>query len=108
MRARPATTEETQGWGRLMQETARPHLLQSIGWADVKAATGWRAERYVFEQGDARVGCVQVLRKRLVRGLDVAYAPRGPLVDDDKLADAIVALRKSLSRGMTVSLLCDP
>src|SRR2546430_204621 len=90
-----------------MHETARPHLLQSTGWAEVKAATGWRAERYVFEEGDAHIGCVQVLRKRLVRGLDVAYAPRGPLVDDEKLPDAIVALRKALSRGLTVSLLCD-
>src|SRR4029077_9971725 len=98
----------TQGWDRLMHDTGRPHLLQSTGWAEVKAATGWRAERYVFEEGDARLGCVQVLRKRLVRGLDVAYAPRGPLVEDDRLPDAIVALRKVLGRGLTVSLLCDP
>ena len=91
-----------------MHETRRPHLLQSTGWAEVKAATGWRAERYVFEDGAARVGCVQVLRKRLIRGVDVAYAPRGPLVDDDKLPAAIVALRKALGHGMTVSLLCDP
>src|SRR5437899_10602424 len=108
MRARPATADETREWDRLMRETARPHLLQSTGWAEVKSATGWRAERYVLEDGDARVGCVQVLRKRLVGGLDVAYAPRGPLVDDEKLPDAIIALRKALSRGLTVSLLCDP
>jgi lipid II:glycine glycyltransferase (peptidoglycan interpeptide bridge formation enzyme) len=108
MRARPATSDETQGWDRLMHETARPHLLQSTGWAEVKAATGWRAERYVFEEGEARIGCVQVLRKRLVGGLDVAYAPRGPLVDDETLPDAIAALRKALGRGLTVSLLCDP
>src|SRR5207302_1603183 len=86
----------------------RPHLLQSTGWAEVKGAPGWRAERYVFEDSDARVGCVQVLRKRVVGGVDVAYAPRGPLVDDDKLPEAIAALRKALGRGLTVSLLCDP
>jgi peptidoglycan pentaglycine glycine transferase (the first glycine) len=91
-----------------MHETGRHHLLQSTGWAEVKAATGWRAERFVLEDGDTRVGCVQVLRKRLVRGVDVAYAPRGPLVDDAKLPQAIVALRKALARGLTVSLLCDP
>ena len=108
MRARPATEDETRDWDRLMHDTGRPHLLQSTGWAEVKSATGWRAERYVFEDGDTRAGCVQVLRKRLVRGLDLAYAPRGPLVADDKLADAIVTLRKELGRGLTVSLLCDP
>ncbi|MDQ2911863.1 MAG: peptidoglycan bridge formation glycyltransferase FemA/FemB family protein [Chloroflexota bacterium] len=91
-----------------MHDTGRPHLLQTTGWAEVKVATGWRAERYVFEEGGTRVGCVQVLRRRLVRGLDVAYAPRGPLVDDQKLPDAIAALRKALARGLTVSLLCDP
>src|SRR5204863_426386 len=56
----------------------------------------------------ALVGCVQVLRKRLVGGLDMAYAPRGPLVEDERLPGAIVALRKAIGRGMTVSLLCDP
>ncbi|MGH2472771.1 MAG: lipid II:glycine glycyltransferase FemX [Candidatus Limnocylindria bacterium] len=115
MRARPATADETRDWDRLMHDTARPHLLQSIGWAELKAATGWRAERYVLEEGDARVGCVQVLRKRLVGGLDVAYAPRGPLIDEQKLPDAIAALRDQLRRGLgggapqfVVSLLCDP
>lgn len=108
MRARPATADETRDWDRLMHQTGRPHVLQSTGWAEVKSATGWRAERYVIEEGDARAGCVQVLRKRLVRGLDVAYAPRGPLIDDVRLPEAIVALRKALGRGMTVSLLCDP
>ena len=108
MRARPATADETREWHRLMQETGRPHLLQSTGWADVKSATGWRAERYVLEDEGARAGCVQVLRKRLVRGVHVTYAPRGPLVDDARLPQAIVALRKALGRGMTVSLLCDP
>jgi len=91
-----------------MQETGRPHLLQSVEWAKLKSATGWRAERYILEEGDARVGCVQVLRRRLVRGVDVAYAPRGPLVDDQKLPVAVAALRKELGRGLTVSLLCDP
>ena len=108
MRARPATADETRDWDRLMHETGRPHLLQSTGWAEVKGATGWRAERYVFEDSDARVGCAQVLRKRVVGGVDVAYEPRGPLVDDDKLPEASAALRKALGRGLTLSLLCDP
>jgi lipid II:glycine glycyltransferase (peptidoglycan interpeptide bridge formation enzyme) len=73
----------------------------------VKAATGWRAERFVLEDGGGPVGCVQVLRKRLGPGLDLAYAPRGPLCDDERLPDAIAALREALA-GLTVSLLCDP
>src|SRR5688572_5250362 len=57
MRARPATGDEARDWDRLMNQTARPHLLQSTGWAEVKSATGWRAERYVFEESDSFVGC---------------------------------------------------
>jgi lipid II:glycine glycyltransferase (peptidoglycan interpeptide bridge formation enzyme) len=108
VKARPATADESSNWDRLLQETRRPHLLQSVGWAEVKAATGWRAERYVLEDDRGRFGCAQVLRKRVGPALDVAYAPRGPLCADDRLPDAILALRKELSRDLTISLLCDP
>jgi lipid II:glycine glycyltransferase (peptidoglycan interpeptide bridge formation enzyme) len=108
VKARPATPDEARDWDRLLPETGRPHLLQSTGWAAVKAATGWRAERYILEEDGGRVGCAQVLRKRVAPSTDVAYAPRGPLCADDRLADAIAALRGALSRTWTVSLLCDP
>ncbi|HEV8535123.1 MAG TPA: peptidoglycan bridge formation glycyltransferase FemA/FemB family protein [Candidatus Limnocylindria bacterium] len=108
MRARPATDEEAQNWDRLVQETARPHLLQSTGWARVKAAAGWRPERFILEGDAGRLGCAQVLRKRVAPALDLAYAPRGPLCDDQRLPDAIAALREALARVWTVSFLCDP
>ncbi len=108
MRARPATENEERYWDRLVRETARPHLLQSTGWAQVKAATGWRAERFIFEDDGGRRGCVQVLRKRVGPSLSVAYAPRGPLCEDERLPDAVSALRKELARDWTVSLVVDP
>jgi lipid II:glycine glycyltransferase (peptidoglycan interpeptide bridge formation enzyme) len=108
VRARAATDEEGRSWDRLMQETGRAHLLQSRGWAAVKAATGWRPERYVLEDDAGRKGLAQVLRKRIAPGMDVAYAPRGPLCEERDLPAAIAALRRELARGWTVSLLCDP
>jgi lipid II:glycine glycyltransferase (peptidoglycan interpeptide bridge formation enzyme) len=108
VRARPASDDEARAWDQLVAETGRPHLLQSSGWADLKAVTGWRTERYVLEDDGGRVGCAQVLRKRIGPSLSVAYAPRGPLCADDRLPDAIAALRKALARGLTISLLCDP
>ncbi|MDE3101619.1 MAG: peptidoglycan bridge formation glycyltransferase FemA/FemB family protein [Chloroflexota bacterium] len=54
-------------------------------------------------------GVAQVLEKALPLGIRVAYCPRGPLVDDAALPDAIVALRRSLARGgRCAALLCDP
>jgi lipid II:glycine glycyltransferase (peptidoglycan interpeptide bridge formation enzyme) len=108
VKARPVTENEDRYWDQLVRETARPHLLQSTGWAQVKAATGWRAERFILEDDGGRQGCVQVLRKYVGPSLSVAYAPRGPLCDDERLPDAVGALRKALARDWTVSLLCDP
>jgi lipid II:glycine glycyltransferase (peptidoglycan interpeptide bridge formation enzyme) len=108
VKARPATEEESRHWDRLLQETPRPHLLQSSGWAKLKSATGWRAERYILEDDSGRRGLAQVLRKRVARAFELAYAPRGPLCDDGVLPDAVVALRRPLGRGLVMSLLCDP
>jgi lipid II:glycine glycyltransferase (peptidoglycan interpeptide bridge formation enzyme) len=49
-----------------------------------------------------------VLLKPLPLGLSVAYAPRGPLVAPEHLADAIAALRDALAHERCASLLCDP
>lgn len=69
----------------------------------MKAATGWSVRRFVLDGGIA-----QVLIKSLPLGLSVAYAPRGPLVAPERLAEAIVALRDALARERCASLLCDP
>jgi len=69
----------------------------------LKAATGWSVRRFVLDGGVA-----QVLVKSLPLGISVAYAPRGPLVAPDRLADAITALREALARERFASLLCDP
>lgn len=83
--------------------SGRPHILQSRGWAELKALTGWGVRRFVLDGGVA-----QVLTKRLPLGITVAYAPRGPLVEPSRLADGIVALREALASERCASLLCDP
>lgn len=104
MRARPATADEVARWDELVAATGRPHLLQSEGWAKVKAASGWRASRFVFGED----GVAQVLLRPLPLGLVAAYAPRGPLVANADVTAAIVALREALKSMRCTSLLCDP
>ncbi len=104
MRAREASPDESARWDDLVAATGTPHLLQSSGWARVKSASGWRARRFVIEGA----GVAQVLVRALPLGLVAAYAPRGPLVPADALADAIVALREALRSERCTSLLCDP
>jgi lipid II:glycine glycyltransferase (peptidoglycan interpeptide bridge formation enzyme) len=107
VKARRATDEEARDWDRLVRETARPHLLQSAGWAALKSATGWQAERYILEDDGGPRGVAQVLRKRIGPSVTLAYAPRGPLCDDAALPEAIAAVRQALG-GLVISLLCDP
>ena len=109
MRASPATDADVRGWDELVNATGRPHLLQSLAWAEVKSATSWDARRFVLsdDQG-VRQGVAQVLTRHLPLGVTVAYAPRGPLVDPQQLPDAIVALRRALATERCASLLCDP
>lgn len=104
MRVRPATADEAGRWDELVIATGRPHLLQSDGWATVKAATGWRASRFVFGED----GVAQVLLRPLPLGLVAAYVPRGPLVANVDLTEAMVALSEALRSQRCTSLLCDP
>ena len=86
-----------------MVASGEPHVLQSAAWGELRAATGWRVRRFVLD------GCVaQVLLRSLPLGISVAYAPRGPLVAPERLADAIAALRDALRHERCASLLCDP
>ena len=105
MRATPATNEDIARWDDLVVATGQPHLTQSKAWADLKALTGWSARRFVFDDG---AGVAQVLMRSLPLGITVAYAPRGPLVRTESLADAILALRDALAAERCASLLCDP
>lgn len=104
MLARPATAEEAARWDELVVATGRPHLLQSEGWATVKAASGWRAMRFVLGED----GVAQVLLRPLPLGIVAAYAPRGPLVANADVTEAIAALRDALRTMRCTSLLCDP
>lgn len=104
MRARLATADEDARWDELVIATGRPHLLQSAGWAQLKAATGWEARHYVLGED----GVAQVLVRRLPLGLIAAYAPRGPLVAHADVTKAIHALRIALRGERCTSLLCDP
>ena len=104
MLARPASAEEAARWDELVIATGRPHLLQSEGWATVKAASGWRAMRFVIGED----GVVQVLLRPLPLGIVAAYAPRGPLVANADVTAAIAALRDALRAMRCTSLLCDP
>lgn len=109
IRARAVTPEEDARWDELVEETGRPHILQSRGWAEVKRAGGWTARRVVIERGPERVGVAQVLLREIALGQRYAYMPRGPLVADAQaLPDAARAVARTLEHASAAALLFDP
>jgi peptidoglycan pentaglycine glycine transferase (the first glycine) len=99
-----AVTDEA--WDAFVAQHATPHILQTGGWAALKARFGWEAERVALVD---RAGAIQagaeVLYRR-VAGLTLAYVPRGPLTD---WADPIMTGRllgeieaRSRARGAAV------
>jgi lipid II:glycine glycyltransferase (peptidoglycan interpeptide bridge formation enzyme) len=77
--------------------TAHPggHLLQLSGWGALKARFGWQAARLALEEDGRLVGGAQVLFRSLPLGRTLAYAPKGPVLDDPG-ADAASGLWPAL------------
>ncbi len=101
-RARPVckTVHDPAAWRAALAELPAPHVLQSWEWGEVKAATGWHAERLIVAGEDGRtLAACQFLWRQLSRYLPVrvAYAPKGPVVDwaDRVAVDAVLAAVES-------------
>jgi peptidoglycan pentaglycine glycine transferase (the first glycine) len=76
-RAVPQQGDGQLAWDRRVAAAPQGHLLQSWGWGDLKARSGWRVQRLAVEGALA-----QVLFRPLPAGLGtIAYVPKGPLVD---------------------------
>lgn len=70
--------EDDKAWDEFTSRE-NAHLLQSIPWGELKSRFGWHAEHWAqVEDGRVQAGA-QVLLRRLLPGLTVAYVPRGPI-----------------------------
>jgi lipid II:glycine glycyltransferase (peptidoglycan interpeptide bridge formation enzyme) len=71
-------------------------MLQCSGWGTLKSAFGWQAERVGLygrrDAGGPLVAGAQVLYRRLLPGVRLAYVPKGPLVDaaDEAACDVLL------------------
>ncbi|MBM4458579.1 MAG: peptidoglycan bridge formation glycyltransferase FemA/FemB family protein [Chloroflexi bacterium] len=92
MRTNPSQTRLLDfAWDHFVATHPRGHLLQTSGWARLKAAFGWRAARATLwddrRAGHARpadaalLAGASLLFRRLPWGQTFAYAPKGPLVN---------------------------
>ncbi|HJM04459.1 MAG TPA: peptidoglycan bridge formation glycyltransferase FemA/FemB family protein [Candidatus Saccharimonadaceae bacterium] len=84
------------------------HPLQLWGWGQVKAAHGWKAERFFSYKDDELVGAAQVLVRRLPAPFSsFSYIPRGPIGDSqyiDDMLHAIAEICKKEHRSVALSI----
>jgi lipid II:glycine glycyltransferase (peptidoglycan interpeptide bridge formation enzyme) len=74
-----------QQWDTLLCSFSQPHILQSWAWGELKAQTGWRAQRLVWQENGANpVAAASLLVRRVHPRLPigVAYVPKGPVIAD--------------------------
>jgi len=77
------------------------HLLQSAAWGELKSRFGWSARRLALARGGTLIAGAQILFRRLPLGLQLAYIPRGPVVDPNDrvvfnaLVDALCAAARA-------------
>ena len=88
----PLTAAE---WDDFVRANPHGHILQTSAWGQLKSAFGWRAEP--VRVGDS--GALVLFRRMpLPLGWSLAYVPRGPLADWNRLA-ALGGLVAALDRA---------
>jgi len=82
---RPVSFVQRSEWDAFVSEHAQGHLLQSWGWGELKASSGWYPIRLALWDGSCMVAGAQVLRKTAphvpLRLGHLAYIPKGPVLD---------------------------
>lgn len=80
----PQPINERAAWSQALLALPAPHLLQSWEWGEVKAQTGWAAQRLLWLQPTTGrpAAAASLLVRRISRlPWGVAYVPKGPVLD---------------------------
>ncbi|MBA2677787.1 MAG: peptidoglycan bridge formation glycyltransferase FemA/FemB family protein [Ktedonobacteraceae bacterium] len=82
---RPVSFVQRSDWDAFVSKHSQGHLLQSWGWGELKASSGWHPLRLALWDGSRIVAGAQVLRKTAphvpLRLGHLAYIPKGPVLD---------------------------
>ena len=123
-------------WDSALLALSQPHVLQSWAWGEIKAQTGWRAQRLLWTTADGSFAAegaeldrnisaasalsavkagaaAALLTRRLAAGLPIAvgYIPKGPILDwtDAALVEAVLGrIEAEARRAGAIFVKIDP
>jgi lipid II:glycine glycyltransferase (peptidoglycan interpeptide bridge formation enzyme) len=94
-------------WDTYVANHPAGHLLQTWAWGELKARFGWRAVRLALVEDGRIVSGAQVLFRPVPPVFNLAYVPKGPLVDwtDSTQVDTLLAGLRRLCRSQRSAFL---
>lgn len=88
-------TQDAHAYDQVVRDMPVTSALQGWGYGEARRELGQTPIRYFIQDGQQTVGALQLIRKRLVPGLNLLYAPRGPVLADMSLLPQLApALRR--------------
>lgn len=89
-------------WRAALNALPDPHVLQSWEWGEVKAQTGWQAQRFVLTSPAGKAAFQFLWRQPVAQvPVRVAYVPKGPTLDWANL-DLVEAVLGAVERQAAV------
>lgn len=82
--------------------------LQGWGYGEARRTLGLVPFRFLLRRRERTVGALQLLRKPLLGGLNVLYAPRGPVLEDMSLLPEVASAIRAWARPSDVRVLIEP
>ncbi len=77
---------DPQEWQHSLEQLPAPHVLQSWAWGALKARHNWQAAHWLWAEGrQPRAAALLLTRRAGLLPAQVAYVPKGPLLNYDDL-----------------------
>lgn len=82
--------------------------LQGWGYGEARRELGQTPMRYLIHQGGRTVGALQLIRKRLIPGFSILYAPRGPALESLELLPGVAEAVRKIAKPTDALLKIEP
>lgn len=108
MQLRLIETLDAHAYDQVVRSAPITSALQGWGFGEARKSVGYQPYRFLLQRGEEVVGALQLLRKPLLPGLSLLYAPRGPVLhqldDLDEVAYAIKRWARSGDLSVKIEL----